>query len=131
MCAHAVQAVWRQVEGGEAKRLWIEVSPRTPEICRGHGELGFQKILAEKLRPGMVFYDVGANIGFFTLMAARLVEKGRVFCFEPDAEIAARLRENARYNGFSWVTVVEAAAYSRSGKVGFERSSKLVSPDRG
>src|SRR5437660_7419662 len=63
--------VWWQVEAGEAKGLWMKVSPRTAaQVCGGEAE---QKALAGRLQPGMVFYDGGANIGLFTLMAARLV----------------------------------------------------------
>jgi len=125
--------VWRQVESGAAAGLWLKVNPRTAEqLCKGHAEPAIQKLLAEHLRPGMVFYDAGANIGFFSLLAARLVgETGRVFAFEPDPDIAARLRENARRNAFSWLTSVEAAVYSRGGAIQFERASQLDSPDRG
>jgi predicted methyltransferase len=42
------------------------------------------------LRAGMVFFDLSANIGMFTLLAARIVsESGEVFSFEPDQENAA------------------------------------------
>lgn len=122
--------VWWQVEGGEAKGLWMKVDPRTAaQISGGEAE---QKALAGRLRPGMVFYDGGANIGLFTLMAARLVgESGRVFSFEPEPEVAARLKENSRQNLFSCVTVVEAALYSRTGKIRFGRANNLESLDRG
>ena len=70
-----------------------------------------QTIVAERLRPGMVFYDLGANIGLFTLLAARLVGgTGKVFSFEPDSENATRLRRNIERNGFTNVTVVDAGA---------------------
>jgi len=122
--------IWWQAEAGEAKGLWMRVNPRTAaQLCKGEAE---QKALVGCLRPGMVFYDAGANLGLFTLLAARLVgETGQVFSFEPEPEIAACLRENTWHNLFSCVTVVEAALYSRSGKIGFRRASKLESPDRG
>ena len=51
------------------------------------------------LQAGGVFIDVGANIGFFTLIAASLVgEHGQVFAFEPDPANHALLTKNARYN---------------------------------
>jgi FkbM family methyltransferase len=51
------------------------------------------------LRPGDVFLDVGANIGYFTTLAARLVGKsGRVIAFEPHAGAHAALRANAERN---------------------------------
>jgi len=62
------------------------------------------------LRPGMTVLDVGANIGFHALHAARLVgPSGRVFAVEPDPGNAALLRMSvARNDGIS-VEVIEAA----------------------
>jgi FkbM family methyltransferase len=67
---------------------------------------GVQKLLANALRSGMTFYDVGANVGFYSVIAARLVgAKGNVVCFEPVPDNARRLEQNARMNGFSQVVV--------------------------
>jgi FkbM family methyltransferase len=125
--------VWREIEVGLAKGLWMKINPRTGrQTCKETAEPEIQKILAERLRPGMVFYDVGANIGFFTLAAARLVgETGKVFSFEPDAEVAYRLRENASYNGFAWVSITETALWSRCGDIAFARADVSVSPTVG
>lgn len=125
--------VWHEIEVGAAKGLWIKINPRTGrEICEGIVEPETQKVLVEHLRPGMVFYDAGANVGLFTLAAARLVgERGKVFSFEPDAGVARRLRENASYNGFAWVSVLEVALSSHEGEVLFARADASVSPDRG
>jgi FkbM family methyltransferase len=80
----------------------------------------------------MTFYDVGANIGIFSMMAARIVGPGgQVVAFEADPEIADRLREHARRNSFSWVNVEQKAAWRESGTVMFERVDASVSPDRG
>lgn len=49
------------------------------------------------LRPDDVFYDVGANIGVYSCLAASVVET-EVLAFEPEPRNAARLRENARLN---------------------------------
>jgi FkbM family methyltransferase len=89
-----------------------------------------QTVIAERLRPGMVFYDLGANIGLFTLMAARIVaESGKVFSFEPDPENAARLRRNIAHNQFQNVTVIEAGVWSSSGRFNFVDGGSS-SPDR-
>jgi FkbM family methyltransferase len=80
----------------------------------------------------MTFYDVGANIGFFSLMAARIVgPKGRVVSFEADPENAARLRENLVRNKLTHARVEEKAVWSESGTVIFERVDPGTSPDRG
>jgi FkbM family methyltransferase len=126
------EKVWARVERGPAEGLWLELNPRTGQhYLHGDVEPAIQKILAERLKPGMVFYDLGANIGFFSLLAARLVgAAGQVFSFEPDPEIAGRLRRNIARNGFINATVVEAGIWSASGNVNFV-AADLSSPDRG
>ncbi len=128
----ADQKVWMQVEKGAARGLWLELNPRTGQpYLRGDVEPVVQEILGGRLRAGMVFYDLGANVGFFSLIAARIVgEGGHVFSFEPDPEVAARLRRNIERNKLSNVTVVEAGLWSSSGKKNFVAADP-ASPDRG
>jgi FkbM family methyltransferase len=128
----ADEKVWARVERGSGEGLWLELNPRTGQhYLHGEVEPAVQKILAERLKPGMVFYDLGANIGFFSLLAARLVgASGQVFSFEPDPEIAGRLRRNITKNGFINATVVEAGIWSMTGAVNFV-AADLSSPDRG
>lgn len=128
----AEEKIWARIEVGPAKGLWLELNPRTGQnYIRGEAENALQDILAARLRPGMVFYDLGANIGLFTLLAARLVGiEGKVFSFEPDPVVAARLRRNVERNQFANVTVVEAGVWSLSGKVKFV-TADASSPDRG
>jgi FkbM family methyltransferase len=111
----------------------LRLNPRTgSDVLEGKGEPAVQRALQVYVRPGMNFYDVGANIGFFSLLAARLVgEKGRVTAFEADPEVASRLREHVARNCFSWLTVEQKAVWSERGTVIFERSDPRVSPDRG
>lgn len=124
---------WAQVENGPAAGIWLCLNPRTGlDTVRGAGEPEVQDALRRHLRSGMTFYDLGANIGFFSLLAARLVgEQGRVIAFEADPEIAARLREHVEHNKFRAVTVAERAVWSESAKVFFERIDPATSPDRG
>lgn len=76
-----------------------------------------QAALARYLKAGDVFYDLGANIGFFAVLAARLVgQSGRVYAFEPNPECTSQVRRNAEINGFTQVEVIEAAVSSKSGR---------------
>lgn len=51
------------------------------------------------LRPGMTFVDVGANVGYFSLLAASLVgERGRVYALEPSPYAYARVAATVRAN---------------------------------
>ena len=124
---------WVQVQKGPAQGLWLHLNPRTGNTYfEGGGEPEVQEALQQHLRPGMTFYDIGANIGFFTLLAARLVGKeGRVAAFEADPEIARRLREHVSRNALGWIAVEEKAMWSESSIVFFERIDLATSPDRG
>lgn len=125
--------IWVQIQHGPGQGLWIRLNPRTGQnVQKGIGEPQVQKAVVDHLRPGMTFYDLGANIGFFSLMAARLVgPQGRVVSFEADPEIAARLRENLARNQFTQAQVERKAVWSEPGTVSFERVDPNTSPDRG
>jgi FkbM family methyltransferase len=74
------------------------------------------QLLRETLRPGDTFVDVGANWGYFTLIAASLVNaQGRVIAVEADPRHYARLANNVALNHFSQVTCVHAAAARERG----------------
>jgi FkbM family methyltransferase len=124
---------WVRVQSGAAQGLWLRLNPRTGKTYfEGGGETEVQAVLQSHLRAGMVFYDVGANIGLFSMIAARLVgTHGRVVSFEADPEIAARLREHVARNEFSWASVEETAVWSEATTVCFARTDPETSPDRG
>ena len=67
-------------------------------------------LVLSMLQPGDVFVDVGANIGYFSVLAACVVgEGGAVFAFEPDPDNFRLLRANVALNGFQQqVVTVEA-----------------------
>jgi FkbM family methyltransferase len=82
----------------------------------GTTEAEVQRFLTANLKPGDVCFDIGANVGFFTLIAARLVgDTGRVYAFEPLPSNAEALRRNIALNGLQNVEVIEAAVSERSG----------------
>lgn len=102
----------------DGQRLTVVV----PEIVgtalyrRGIIEEPLTELLRAHLRPGMVFVDVGAQYGYFTVLASRLVgPSGRVVAFEPCRATAALLRRNVA--GSPNVVVEECAVSSRSGTV--------------
>jgi FkbM family methyltransferase len=62
------------------------------------------------LKPGMVFVDVGANIGYYSLMASKLVgSNGKVFSFEPWSRNRSLLEENIKLNNLSNITIIPKA----------------------
>lgn len=78
---------------------------------------GFEKdFLLQHIGAGDVVLDIGANIGYFTLLFARAVgPTGHVFAFEPDPGNARLLRRNIDSNGYRNVTVCEVAVSDQSG----------------
>jgi FkbM family methyltransferase len=70
------------------------------------------------LRPGDLFVDIGANIGFFTLFAASLVgENGSVIAIEASPSIAESLRTNIALNDIRNVRVANVAASDVAGQL--------------
>jgi FkbM family methyltransferase len=100
--------------------LWAHADDRvtTPALQSGaEWEPALSAFLRERLKPGMTYIDVGANIGYFTLMGARLVgERGRVAAVECEPGNLMLLRANLWRNGVT-VLVLPVAAYSRRGHV--------------
>jgi FkbM family methyltransferase len=86
---------------------------------RGPLEPGLLSAFQRVVKPGMVVLDIGANIGVFTLHAARLVGlHGKVYSFEPAPRVFKILKENVQVNGFLETGVIEfrqVAAWDRAG----------------
>lgn len=98
------------------------------DLWLGNYEPELLEAIEDLAPPGATVYDVGANIGFTTLMLARCVgPAGRVVAFEPLPENLERLRRHVALNGFAdRVTVVPCAVDKASGA-----SSFLVHPSGG
>lgn len=104
-------------------RWSLPESMRSTFVLQRH-EPGVRRVLERLLRPGMVVADVGANIGYHTVFAARLVQpEGKVFAIEPDESNLAHLRENLRLNAIdsSTVEILSVAAGATHRRRSFHR----------
>lgn len=102
-----------KVEGGASLRLYTDSTLGELIYCQGF-EQDERTFLWCYLRPGDVFVDVGANIGLFTVIAARRVGTfGHVYAFEPAALPRVRLEENVRLNSFNNVSIQSLALSDR------------------
>lgn len=82
----------------------------------GVWEPAVTRVFEEALRTGDVCVDVGANIGYFTLLASRLVgETGRVYAIEPGTEAHDALLTNLDRNGTANVVPLRVAAGADEG----------------
>jgi FkbM family methyltransferase len=79
-------------------------------LYTGSFEVETRSFFEAFLRPGDRFLDVGANVGLYTLLAARIVGRaGHVHAFEPCTTTFARLRENVRLNRLGNVSCHQVA----------------------
>ena len=86
----------------------------------GSFEPDVANLFVRLLREGDVAVDIGANLGYLTVLAALLVgPTGHVVAFEPDAENVARLRANLALNDCTNVTIIEKAVTNRVGDIEF------------
>ena len=94
----------------------------------GTYEPDLQIAIREFVKPGMTIFDIGANIGYITLLLADAAgAKGHVFAFEALPENVKRLQENITINNFdNRVTIISAAVADRSEKMRF-----LIGPSGG
>jgi len=72
-----------------------------PELAVGTYESETQSLFRSLLTPGAAMVDVGANLGFFSLLGSQCVgPSGRVYAFEPNPDVYALLVKNVEVNGF-------------------------------
>ena len=123
--ADGVPGILRRIAEMEPPVIPAEKSPnrRQIEVTGGRENVSGKRstIPKEMVRPGDVVFDIGAHVGFYTLLASLLVgSKGVVIAFEPSPRNVQYLKVHLRMNGIKNVTVIEAAVSNCSGSVSFE-----------
>ena len=102
------------------------VVPRNEDVGRliyylGNYEPEDTDYLMQALRPDDICFDVGANLGYYTVLMAKAVPQGRVYAFEPDPFSHALLQLNVRINRLENVALNCLALGERSGTSNFFR----------
>ena len=79
-------------------------------MAMGEYETETTQLFRNRIKPGMSILDIGAHVGYYSLLAASLVgPKGRVFSFEPDQDNYGLLVHNIELNGYDNITAVNQA----------------------
>jgi FkbM family methyltransferase len=101
-------------------KLWLDLQSEK-DYWLGTYEVDLQQAIRQQLQPGWVVYDVGANIGYISLLLARAVgPQGQVHAFEALPENLERLRHHVGANGLETRVRVNAVAVAaESGPVTF------------
>src|ERR1039458_10694426 len=109
----------RIVQGPLRGKRWIAGSSNHG-CWLGSYEAAKERKMIELVRPGMVCWDVGANVGFYTLLLAELVGAGgRVFAFEPVPRNVELLRRHVEMNRYLHVRIFSCALGDFDGETGF------------
>lgn len=91
------------------------------------------RVFRALLRPAMSVLDLGANIGYYTMLAAAMVgPAGRVAAFEPGPANASLLAASVAANGFRTVTLFPCAVADAAGTVGLQlddSNGQLTAPE--
>jgi len=123
-------AVVSVLSGVNRGRKWIAGASSTNKSWIGSYERACADAIQSLVKPGMVVYDIGANVGFYTLAFSRLVgDSGQVFAFEPESRNAYMIRQHLALNRVKNVTLVQAAISDRAGLIsfeGFNETGKIV-----
>lgn len=97
--------------------MWLDPESYSDFVV-GTYELGCTQALRENLRDKAVCFDVGANLGYFSILISHLVGPGGwVVAFEPMPDTVEVLKANIRMNALTNISVVGAAVGDRSGSV--------------
>jgi len=103
-------------------RWWLPASRgKILRILLGTYEREQTELFRRWIRPGATVLDVGAHVGYYTLLSARLAGPGgRVIAFEPNPRNWDFLRRHVAINGLDTVEVEQAAASSAAGTARFD-----------
>lgn len=75
------------------------------------------RVCMQHIKEGDIVVDVGANIGYFAVVASSIVGRGRIYCFEPAPSNCRLIRKNIEVNRISNVTLENQAVSDRKGTV--------------
>lgn len=105
----------------EGNKFYIDKSDTAVSqelILSGKWEEYETHLFKKNIHRGNVVLDIGAHIGYYTLIAARKVGvKGKVYAFEPDPRNFALLKKNVQQNGYKNVVLVNKAVADKSGNL--------------
>jgi FkbM family methyltransferase len=88
------------------------------QFVRGSHERFMRKLLRKATQPGMMVLDIGAHVGYYTLLAARLVgPAGKVLAFECDPRSYRFLRHNVKLNNCNEIVTPIPKAVAAEAKV--------------
>lgn len=122
-----VRHLWpyQNIIESQGSKMYVNVYDKDPSMRRTfqayatccEWEQSTTKIFKKVVKEGNTVVDLGANIGYFTLLAAKLVgKKGKVYSFEPEPRNYNYLLKNIALNGYDNVFATQKAVSDETGK---------------
>ena len=113
---------WRRIKTRHGFLMDLNLQDWIPQdiYIMGDFEPATSTVAKKLLRKGDVVVDVGANIGYFSLLFSRCVgTDGHVYSFEPVPQLASSIRKNADLNQYKQITLSNLALSDHSGQARF------------
>jgi FkbM family methyltransferase len=105
-----LRPIWFEFRPGLWMQLDIRELVQETLLLEGIWEPKTTRYLCDSLSPGAVFLDIGANAGYFSLLASRRVgESGKVLAVEPNPAMVKQLHQNTERNGLTNISIAEVA----------------------
>lgn len=112
----------------QGSKMFLDPADTLTVFRKGIYEPATTKIFKKEIKKGDVALDIGAHIGYYTLLFAKLVgEKGKVYAFEPDSVNFDLLKKNVEINNYKNVILEKKAVSDKSGKSKLYLSEKDTS----
>lgn len=120
------KALTRTVYGHKMYVKTTDLSLAPHILLDGFWENWITKVFIREIQPGMAVCDIGANIGYYSLLAAAAVgDGGRLHCFEANPDVCEILFQNVEINGFLPRTnIVNKAVFSKAANLEFSVCEK-------
>lgn len=115
-CYVGDRSVLTRVQGFKMLLPSDDISLTPHLMLDGNWEQWVTDVFLRSIKPGMIVVDVGANVGYYTLLGARATgPTGRVLAFEPEPRNLRYLRHNVELAGAHWVTISSKGLWNQSG----------------
>jgi FkbM family methyltransferase len=114
-----VSRIW--IPGGSTVGLELDVQDYLSRVWYYLGYTGYEtgttKVMCKLLETKTCIFDIGANIGYYSVLAAAKLEgRGELHCFEPREDLFHRLSRNIRLNNFTCAYLNQLAVSDRDGQ---------------
>lgn len=99
-------------------KMFLDPTDTLELKSKGKFEKFETELVKKEVKEGDIVLDVGANIGYYTLIFSKAVgRRGKVFAFEPEPNNFILLQKNVQINNLENVTLIQKAVSKKSGKI--------------